>query len=222
MTWMQESKAGLPSKNKQKIHSFCNTWGTVRIWGFLLAFGKYKLSFYANLWDFHVFYCSLPTKTKLKSHRNNEQNDVNGCLEERVPFLIIHACRGDCVYEKCDVPSPVTWTTQHIALDFFPFLFQNEPVQCITHSDRVHCYIKYSARKPVPHWIWEILQLQLLFPSWKLENYCVSSTASFSSGMHNWKLLTGTNLPYTRNFFFFFPLQAIKLFANRLWLHAVS
>lgn len=70
MTWMQESKPGLLTKNRG---SFGNISGTVRNSRFLSASVKSKLFIHANLGDFHLFYLSLSTKRKLKSHGNNKR-----------------------------------------------------------------------------------------------------------------------------------------------------
>lgn len=86
MTRMQESKPGLPAKNKQRFHSFGNISGTVRSSGFLSASVKRRLFIHAYLGDFHLLYCSLSTKRKLKSHRNNERCKVSWMPGEKHAF----------------------------------------------------------------------------------------------------------------------------------------
>lgn len=86
MTRMQESKPGLPAKNKQRFHSFGNISGTVRSLGFLSASVKRRLFIHAYLGDFHLLYCSLSTKRKLKSHRNNERCKVSWMPGEKHAF----------------------------------------------------------------------------------------------------------------------------------------
>lgn len=83
---MQESKPGLPAKNKQRFHSFGNISGTVRSSGFLSASVKRRLFIHAYLGDFHLLYCSLSTKRKLKSHRNNERCKVSWMPGEKHAF----------------------------------------------------------------------------------------------------------------------------------------
>lgn len=85
-TRMQESKPGLPAKNKQRFHSFGNISGTVRSSGFLSASVKRRLFIHAYLGDFHLLYCSLSTKRKLKSHRNNERCKVSWMPGEKHAF----------------------------------------------------------------------------------------------------------------------------------------
>jgi len=76
----------LPAKNKQRFHSFGNISGTVRSSGFLSASVKRRLFIHAYLGDFHLLYCSLSTKRKLKSHRNNEWCKVSWMPGEKHAF----------------------------------------------------------------------------------------------------------------------------------------